>query len=369
MYNKIVSTAYTKPTKIVSDSTLKNIAYGINLISRNKASLIIPGNNHCLFGPKEPNTISTLFRSRILPIKGNVFAIGDIHGSLEKLVQLLTKLNLSKGDILVFLGDYIDRGQQSKQVIDYLGELQKVVPCVYFGGNHEYMYLHNDPYWIINGGDKTLLSYGANVQFRNITKESLDTDFMLPPYLAGKIWTSLSGFNLATTQETTIKTQADFNLFVSVINKHGGQYGGYLANHVFDSPREIPFNTHEKFFRGLRDNAFTQGWRKNYFFSHAGIDPKNPQDKNKQIGITMERDYMLKSGYKGDFKIILGHTSVVKSNLDCFDYWLSLNRQHQDYQPFDTPGYTDIDTGAFLDHGALTAMLINGDNESFIQAY
>ena len=60
----------------------------------------------------------------------NIFAIGDIHGSLKQLIRLQDKifydLNFDKEkDILLYLGDYIDRGLQSKSVIDRLLSLEK----------------------------------------------------------------------------------------------------------------------------------------------------------------------------------------------------------------------------------------------------
>ena len=49
-----------------------------------------------------------------------LIAIGDIHGEIQKLNSLLEKLNLDKSDTIVFLGDYIDRGENSKEVITNL---------------------------------------------------------------------------------------------------------------------------------------------------------------------------------------------------------------------------------------------------------
>lgn len=53
------------------------------------------------------------------------YIIGDIHGYLNRLVVLFEKLTpvLQKSDTLIFLGDYIDRGAHSYEVIDYLVEI------------------------------------------------------------------------------------------------------------------------------------------------------------------------------------------------------------------------------------------------------
>ncbi len=99
-----------------------------------------------------------------------IYAIGDIHGELEKLNELLEILPLQPGDRLIFLGDYIDRGADAYGVVERLLEVQKQYPCVFLLGNHESMLLDflgwSDPAYIggdaflMNGGDRTLASYG-----------------------------------------------------------------------------------------------------------------------------------------------------------------------------------------------------------------
>ncbi len=96
-----------------------------------------------------------------------LFAIGDIHGcfdSLKKLVE--NKIQLHKNDKLILLGDYIDRGDKSKEVVDFIIELQEkgfdIIPLM---GNHEAMLLDaseneiNTSKWIQSGGDETLKSF------------------------------------------------------------------------------------------------------------------------------------------------------------------------------------------------------------------
>lgn len=106
--------------------------------------------------------------------KGNLYAIGDIHGcdnALNLLLDLLIMDNkLSTDDKVIFLGDYIDRGQSSKGVIETLIDFQKQYPATEFlRGNHEDMFLsffgqqglYGDSY-LRNGGDEVLKEYGLN---------------------------------------------------------------------------------------------------------------------------------------------------------------------------------------------------------------
>ncbi len=75
--------------------------------------------------------------------KYKIFAVGDIHGCHRKLLSLMERLPIDADtDFLVFLGDYIDRGPQSRDVIEYLLEVRsKVRNTVFLLGNHEYALL------------------------------------------------------------------------------------------------------------------------------------------------------------------------------------------------------------------------------------
>ncbi len=95
-----------------------------------------------------------------------VFIVGDIHGCLGMLERLVEKLSWHpERDRLIFLGDYIDRGKDSKGVVDYLVEIQRSSPNVEFvTGNHEVMLLdylagRNRDLYFANAGQTTLRSY------------------------------------------------------------------------------------------------------------------------------------------------------------------------------------------------------------------
>ena len=100
-------------------------------------------------------------------------AIGDIHGCVHTLKDLLNRVSYSsQTDTLVFIGDYIDRGYFSYEVVDMLIKLQHQVgkdKVVCLRGNHEQMaidaYRHGDyPLWYRNGGHTTEYSFEKNGQ-------------------------------------------------------------------------------------------------------------------------------------------------------------------------------------------------------------
>jgi serine/threonine protein phosphatase 1 len=95
-----------------------------------------------------------------------IFAIGDIHGCYDPLVLLLGRIPIDwSQDRLVFMGDYIDRGPQSFEVVQHLIELQeRRADTVFLKGNHEQMladYLSGRDRltYLYNGGQQTLDSY------------------------------------------------------------------------------------------------------------------------------------------------------------------------------------------------------------------
>ena len=100
------------------------------------------------------------------------YAIGDIHGSYTKVANLLRHCSDHCGGNdarFVFLGDYVDRGQRSREVVKLLIETQAAAPdrIVCLKGNHEDMLLNaanlqDEMMWLDNGGDATLHSYGVD---------------------------------------------------------------------------------------------------------------------------------------------------------------------------------------------------------------
>ncbi len=91
--------------------------------------------------------------------------IGDIHGGLKALKQLIEKANLPTDTKYIFVGDYVDGWSESAEVISYLIDFSKRNDCIFLRGNHDellYKYLKFDesnPMWLSQGGESSLESY------------------------------------------------------------------------------------------------------------------------------------------------------------------------------------------------------------------
>ena len=125
----------------------------------------------------------------------STFAIGDIHGQYQMLRRLLDALPFGDSDTLVFVGDYVDRGPDSRVVIELLIDLQAryVERCVCLLGNHEDMLLdhvrltpgswdesisaidgmeeagdYTPGFWLTVGGAETMASYGGEIPHEHL---------------------------------------------------------------------------------------------------------------------------------------------------------------------------------------------------------
>jgi serine/threonine protein phosphatase 1 len=102
----------------------------------------------------------------------DTFVVGDVHGRLWLLKQLIEETGIdTKNDKIVFLGDLIDRGENSPGVVEYVTKLKKENKNVItLRGNHEQMLLdfidNCDLNWLhpANGGGKTLAQYGSPIE-------------------------------------------------------------------------------------------------------------------------------------------------------------------------------------------------------------
>ncbi len=237
-----------------------------------------------------------------VPAGMRIYAVGDIHGRLDLLEEILYVIRYDKArrdkaeTTLVFLGDYVDRGPDSKGVVTHLlSELPPDITPVFLKGNHESLLLAflDEPEdgltWLQNGGNAALLSYGVEPKI------------------------ILDALSL-------------------------GSAGLLEASAAF---RTLLPDDHLQFYRSLK-LSFRAG---DYFFAHAGVKPGVGLDQQTEADLLWIRREFLK--YPGDFGAVAvhGHTPV--------------------RTPEDLHNRIGIDTLAFLT-GKLTAVGLEGSNRWFL---
>ena len=93
--------------------------------------------------------------------------IGDIHGGLKALKQLLSRAQVTRDDRLIFVGDYVDGWSESAGVIQYLIALSETHDCIFIKGNHDVWcetWLRSnkaEQVWLEHGGKETIQSYAG----------------------------------------------------------------------------------------------------------------------------------------------------------------------------------------------------------------
>ena len=133
----------------------------------------------------DEDPLQVLRAAAVLPPGVRIYAIGDIHGRADLLRILLGKVDADRKSrpvertITVFLGDYIDRGPSSKDVLDILLDYRASFETVFLNGNHEKFavdFLQNPSVietWRSCGGFETLLSYGLKPSLSSSVDERL----------------------------------------------------------------------------------------------------------------------------------------------------------------------------------------------------
>ncbi len=209
---------------------------------------------------KSSRNATSLGKAR-LPDGLRVYAIGDIHGCTHLLrlqlaqIEADEQLHPSARSIIVFLGDYIDRGPDSRGTIDLLLACQKMQKVVFLKGNHETLIRRfldtprslND--WRSLGGLETLVSYGLRPSLRRCP----DNDKKLS-----------------------------------------------------DELRAVMPARHLAFFDSLSP-SFTCG---DFFFAHAGVRPGVALDKQSEDDLLWIRDDFLNYNFPLEKFVVHGHTPV-----------------------------------------------------------
>ena len=195
----------------------------------------------------------------------NIYAIGDIHGCLSELTSLHKKILTNdkfkvKEDLIIYLGDYIDRGLKSKQVIDQIIKLKnKQIKTIHLMGNHEELMIdflfnkkNNIKNWLNFGADQTFKSY--DIEIVEFIKD---------------------GF-----EDNIIDRLRDV-----LLKKMGSDHIDFLNN------LELTYLTEK------------------YLFVHAGIDPnKNITEQTKKDYLWSRSSDFFHKDFKTEKTIIHGHT-------------------------------------------------------------
>jgi serine/threonine protein phosphatase 1 len=146
------------------------------------------------------------------------FIIGDIHGGLRALHQLIERINPKENDKFIFLGDYVDGWSESAQVISFLIDLEQKYECIFIKGNHDWYCeewmktkLEFGP-WVTQGGQATLDSY----------KDFTDSELVLHLNFIERM------------KLYHIDEQNNLFLHAGFTSSHGVQYEKYQTNFYWD---------------------------------------------------------------------------------------------------------------------------------------
>lgn len=236
-----------------------------------------------------------------------VVAVGDIHGRFDLYLQLREQIlentqQYSKKKI-IFLGDFIDRGPCSKEIVDsFINDPLPNFEHIFLMGNHEEWLLDflNNNYtyedllaWLIYGGIETMQSYGMDI--------------------------------------TQIANKEEIKFEYHGLNRDVKQRLLPIIPEIFS---KIPEN-HVKFYKSLKLHYRY----KKYFFVHAGINPYIALEHQTSKDFLMIRDLFLNCTRNYGFKVVHGHTP------------------HEDV--FSTYNRICVDTGAFYSNKLSAVILTN----------
>ena len=206
-----------------------------------------------------------------------IIAIGDLHGYCDPLKRLLEMVAPGEEDLLVFIGDYVDRGPYSREVVQTLIEFRSSFEnALFLKGNHEDMMLGslgheacvNDlSTWLYNGGGLTLKSYGMGPE--------------------------------------------EFIHLTGIVNN--GEIVKSLLGYIPDG--------HIDFMSSLPHYIETE----QYFFCHAGVAPHSSIEQGRQnrCDLLWMRDHIYTEERRWEKTVVCGHTPLsdvlIRDRLICVD--------------------------------------------------
>jgi serine/threonine protein phosphatase 1 len=237
-----------------------------------------------------------------------IIFVGDVHGCITELNLLLAKLNLSKSDKIIFIGDLIDKGPDSVAVVKRYFELKKVCDTRLILGNHE----------------EKFLRYLKHIEAASGKEKEMKGISEFPALIL-----NLNAEHLLALHE------AYYTLYFpqySIVALHGGLCGKLH----FEFPKDYQYNIHsQKEFYGLELITKTR------FLNSEG--------KFVSLGAEKEEDKFWAEQYDGKYgKVVFGHQPFIQEN------------------PMIFPHAFGIDTGCVFG-GWLTAMIVDCNETHFVQ--
>jgi hypothetical protein len=234
--------------------------------------------------------------------------IGDVHGCIQELDMLLEKISLKETDILVFIGDLIDKGPNSSAVVKRFFELKSTFQVKLILGNHE----------------EKFLRYLKHIENRTGKEKEMKGTEEFPDLIK----------NLKPDEINSLK-DAYYSLHFPEIG-YTALHGGLVGNIAFNFPTDFHYQKdNPKELKIL--NLFT---KTRYL---------NPKGKFVGLGEEKAEDRFWADAYDGKYgNIVFGHQSFMQDEVKEFPFAVGID-------------------GACVFGGKLTAMIIENDSRSYVQ--
>ena len=229
-----------------------------------------------------------------------IISIGDIHGCYDKLINLLNQVKPTNKDLLIFHGDYLDRGPNNFKCMEFVIKMINYRNCIFLLGNHELLLLQHILYNI---------NYDQTIKMSDVYNMPIDEFKQL-------FDTKIMGFD------------------------HFENYfpnGGYKTLYEIDTIEKLKvFQQYIYIIANLYTTFEMTINNQLYIFVHAGINPMKTMDEQLLEDFTWVREEFY-NAYAGTAKFIIGHTPTVNIN--------------GEYQPIILPNnIMMIDTGSWRGH-------------------